>query len=79
MKVKWVRHNHGSEDRPGMRCRLVATELWYCSRLDGLFAGPPSLIVVKLLLSAAAEKDVAIMLLDVKCVFLYERCATASA
>lgn len=39
-------------------------------RLGELFAGTPSLTIVKLFWSVAAEKDLAIILLDVKCAFL---------
>lgn len=57
VKVKWVRPSEGAEYRPEVRCRLVAHGLGYGERFDEL-------------LFVAAEKDLAIMLLDVKCAFL---------
>lgn len=52
-----------------MRCRVVAQDLGFGDRLEELLAGTPSLIVVKLSLSAAAEKGLSMMLLDVQCAF----------
>lgn len=43
----------------------------YGESLGELFAGAPGLIVVKLLISIVSEKDLAIMLLDVTCAFLF--------
>lgn len=36
VKVKWIRTNTGSEDKPEVGCRLVAQELLYGERLDEL-------------------------------------------
>lgn len=71
VKVKWARVNKGSEVHSEVRFRLVAQELGFRERLDELFAGTPSLTVVKLLLSVTADKDLSVMLLDVKCALLY--------
>ena len=73
VKVKWVRVNKGSSTSPKIRCRLVAQELAYGERLDELFAGTPPLIAVKLVLHHAAKGGSGriLMLLDVKCAFLY--------
>lgn len=65
-KVKWVRINKGTEEFPEFRCRLVAQELGYGERLGELCAAARSLAIVKLLLSAAAERDMSVMLLDVR-------------
>ena len=73
MKVKWVRVNKGSKDEPIVRCRLVAQELGYGERIDELFAGTPSMSSVRLVLHHSLEVDCnrRLMLLDVKCAFLY--------
>ena len=73
VKVKWVRTNKGTAMNPEVRCRLVAQELGYGQRMDELFAGTPSLMAVKLILHHAAkgEPEQGIMVLDVKCAFLY--------
>lgn len=57
--------NQGSDEHAKVLCRLVAQDLGYGQRLDELFAGTPSLSIVKLLLSYVAEYDQAVMLLDV--------------
>ena len=68
VKVKWVRTKKGG----GVRCRLVAQELGYGERLDELFAGTPSLGAVRLGLAyAMRKKTYKVMVLDVKCAFLY--------
>ena len=68
VKVKWVRTKKGS----GVRCRLVAQELGYGERLDELFAGTPSLGAVRIALThAARDEGHKIMVMDVKCAFLY--------
>ena len=68
VKVKWVRTKKGG----GVRCRLVAQELGYGERLDELFAGTPSLGSVRLALAHAMTKpNFKIMVMDVKCAFLY--------
>lgn len=75
MKVMWVRVSKGSDEHPQGRRRIVAQELGCGGWLDGLFAGTPSLTVVKLLLwlSVASEEDYAVMLLNIKCAFLEMR------
>ena len=68
VKVKWVRTKKGE----GVRCRLVAQELGYGERLDELFAGTPSLGSVRTALTHAMRKPHhKIMVMDVKCAFLY--------
>ena len=68
VKVKWVRVKKGE----GVRCRLVAQELGYGERLDELFAGTPSLGSVRMALTHAMKKPHhKIMVMDVKCAFLY--------
>lgn len=65
--TKWVRIKKRTDAQPKVRCRLVVQEL--CE----LFAGTPSLAIVELLKSGAAEKDLAIMLLpDMKRALLYK-------
>ena len=73
VKVKWVRTNKGTPMDPEVRCRLVAQELGYGQRMDELFAGTPSLMAVKLILHHAGKgrPEQGIMVLDVKCAFLY--------
>ena len=46
VKVEWVRTNKGTAMDLEVRCRLVAQELGYGQRMDELFAGTPSLMVV---------------------------------
>lgn len=70
-QVKCFRITKGSGENPEMRCRLVAQEFGFRREVDELFAGTPSLTIVKLLLSVVVEKDLALMLLDVKLAFLY--------
>ena len=68
VKVKWVRTKKG----PGVKCRLVAQELGYGERLDELFAGTPSLGAVRLaLVHSMTSESHKIMVMDVKCAFLY--------
>ena len=68
VKVKWVRTKKGE----GVRCRLVAQELGYGERLDELFAGTPSLGSVRMALTHAMKKPHhKVMVMDVKCAFLY--------
>ena len=56
----------------GVRCRLVAQELGYGQRLDELFAGTPSLGAVRMALThGVSEKNHKLMVMDVKCAFLY--------
>ena len=73
VKVKWVRVNKGCKMNPKIRCRLVAQEVAYGERIDELFAGTPSLSSVKIALHLAAEGgcDYKLMVMDVKCAFLY--------
>lgn len=69
--AKCVRNNERTEEKPEIRFRLVLQELGYGERLGELFVGAPSLVVVKLLLSVAADRDLATMLLHVKCASSY--------
>lgn len=63
--VRVNRVNKWGDEHPDVCCRLVAHELGFGERLDELFAGTPCLMVVKLLLSVAAEEDTAIRSLHV--------------
>ena len=58
---------------PKIRCRLVAQEVAYGERFDELFAETPSLSSVKIALHLAAGGgcDCKLMVMDVKCAFLY--------
>ena len=68
VKVKWVR----TKKEDGVRCRLVAQGLGYGERLDELFAETPSLASVRMALTHAMKKDThKVMVMDVKCAFLY--------
>ena len=68
LKVKWVRTKKGN----GVRCRLVAQELGYGQRVDELYAGTPSLASVRVaLIHAMKNNRYKIMILHVKCAFLY--------
>ena len=73
VNVKWVRVNKGTRHEPQVKCRLVAQELGYGTRMDELFANTPSLACVKLAMIHAAEsrKFRKLMTLDVKSAFLY--------
>ena len=74
VKVKWVRINKGTAEKPKVRCRLVAQELGYGTKVDELFAGTPSMTAVKLVLAKMANSrhnDQELMVLDVKSAFLY--------
>ena len=55
VKVKWVRINKGTANKPEIKCRLVAQELGYGQRMDELFSGTPSLSTVKLVIAHAAK------------------------
>jgi hypothetical protein len=73
VKVKWVRTNKGTAKDQEVRCRLVAQELGYGQRMDEMFAGTPSLMMVKVALVHAVQggRQRGLMILDVKCAFLY--------
>ena len=76
VKVKWVRTNKGSVADQVVKCRLVAQELGYGQRMDELFSGTPSLMVVKVALAHAAKggQNRGLMFMDVKGAFLYGEC-----
>ena len=73
VNVKWVRVNKGTRERPQVKCRLVAQELGYGTRMDELYANTPSLFCVKMAMLHAAQegKGRKLMTLDVKSAFLY--------
>ena len=71
VKVKWVRTIKGTAAQPNIRCRLVAQETGYGQRIDELFSGTPSLMSTKI---AKGEGGRGIMVMDVKCAFLYSVC-----
>ena len=77
VNVKWVRTNKGTYEDPNIKCRLVAQELGYGQRVDELFSGTPSLQAMRLVILHAAKggrRHRGIMVLDVKCAFLYGQC-----
>ena len=76
VKVKWVRTNKGTKHQQVVKCRLVAQELGYGQRMDELFSGTPALMMVRVALVHAAKggPDHVLMVLDVKCAFLYGEC-----
>ena len=74
VKVKWVRTNKGTVEQPHIKCRLVAQELGYGQRIDELFSGTPSLMSMKMAIVHAAKGGRGIMVMDVKCAFLYGDC-----
>ena len=73
VKDRWVRVNKGTKTNPHMKCRLVAQELVYGTRMDELYANTPSLSCIKLAMLYAAQKGKGrkLMTLDVKGAFLY--------
>ena len=73
VNVKWVRVNKGTKEKPQVKCRLVAQELGYGTRMDELYANTPSLSCVKLAMVYAAQegRQRKLMTLDVKSAFLY--------
>ena len=74
VKVKWVRTNKGTAAQPNIRCRLVAQEIGYGQRIDELFSGTHSLMSTKMAIVHAAKGGRGIMVMDVKCAFLYGVC-----
>lgn len=68
--MKWAGVNKRSDEHPESPRRLVAQALRYRERRGEHLVGTPSLTIVKLLLSVAAEEDLPIMLLHAKCWFL---------
>jgi hypothetical protein len=76
VKVKWVRVNKGTTQKPLVKCRLVAQELGYGQRMDELFSGTPSLVALRLMLVHAVLGGGrrCLMVLDVKRAFLYGDC-----
>ena len=74
VEAKWVWINKGAAENPKIRCRLVAQEVGYGTKVDELFAGTPSMTAVKLILakvSTGRNRGVELMVLDVKSAFLY--------
>ena len=74
VKVKWVRTNKGTAAQPNVTCRLVAQEIGYGQWIDELFSGTPSLMSTKMAIVHAAKGGRGIMVMDVKCAFLYLVC-----
>ena len=74
VKVKWVRTNKGTAAQPNIRCRLVAQEMGYGQRIDEFFSGTSSLMSTKMAIVHAANGRRGIMVMDVKCAFLYGVC-----
>ena len=73
VKVRWVRVNRCTKTNPHMKCRLVAQEIGYLTRMDGICANTPSLSCIKLAMLYAAQKGKGrkLMTVDVKSAFLY--------
>lgn len=65
VKVMLVRIHQGRKDKSEARCRLVAHKLGYQEVLDELFAGNPSLAIVKMLLSVEMERNLSLTVLDI--------------
>lgn len=65
-----MRAKRGSDDKPEVRCRLVAQYFGYGKCLDDACVGPLSLTVVKPLQSVIVERDSDVVLLGVKRAFL---------
>ena len=80
IKVKWVRINKGTSQNPRVRCRLVGQELGFGVKDDELYAGTPSLVMLKLMLSWYASnwaRDSVLNVIDVKSAFLYGKARRA--
>ena len=73
VRTKWVRIDKGTPASPKVRRRLVAQESAFGERMDGFFKGTPSLSAVKMALAHASikEKRKKLLVMDVKCAFLY--------
>ena len=73
VRTKWVQIDKGAPATPKVRCRLVAQELAFGERMDELFSGTPSLSAVKMALAHASikKKRKKLLVMDVKCAFLY--------
>ena len=56
IKVRWVDHNKGTDDKPMIRSRLVAKEIKVSDKPE-LFAATPPLEAVKMVISEAADKS----------------------
>ena len=76
VRVRWVR-TKGMTLKPKVKCRLVALEFARNEVRDDLFSGTPPLFAIRLMLSLAASSgsvEKAIMIMDVRCAFLYGEC-----
>ena len=79
VSVKWVDTNKGTENKPEMRCRLVARDFRGADKdREDLFAAAPPWELKKLLMSHAAErsngKTRKMLLIDVKKAHLNSEC-----
>ncbi len=63
--VRWVRTNKGTEDKPNVRCRLVATEVKRYED-ESLFAATPPLEALKILIGMEAARGWGITHVDVR-------------
>jgi len=63
--VRWIRVNKGTQERPNVRCRLVAKEIKTYSD-DSLFAATPPLEALKILITLAASKRWRLAHVDVR-------------
>lgn len=78
VKVKRLRVRKVSDERPELCCRPVAQELGYGERLDQVFAGTPSLTMVKRLLFVASEHGLTVLLSGLTCAFWYRAMSATS-
>ena len=80
VSVRWVDTNKGTDERPDIRCRLVARDFNSGTDRDreDLFAATPPWELKRLLLSHAADREGGgsrkVMLVDVKKAHLYPLC-----
>ena len=75
VKVKWVRTNKGTAAQPNIRCRLVAQEIRNGQRIRRTLLRHTFAVAMKMaIVRAAMGRGWAIMVMDVKCAFLYGVC-----
>ena len=74
IRTRWIDINKGDDVAPNYRSRCVAKEIAF-DKQEGLFAAPPPLEVMKLILStlATANKGERLMVADVKRAFFHAK------